>query len=95
MDACVTVQLFRECLAQPAGEQFGQFGPGFAALFPATGYRYSSGSLSLYGMYGRYWTAGPITTTLARNMSITSGQVSMVDNQYRPNAHVIRPILEQ
>lgn len=33
---CVTVQLFRECLAQPAGEQFGQFGPGFAALFPAT-----------------------------------------------------------
>lgn len=74
----------------------GVFDPnGGTIFFQATGYRYGSGSLGLYGMYGRYWTAGPIAPALARNMSITSGQVSMVNNQYRSSGHMIRPILEQ
>lgn len=74
----------------------GVFDPnGGTIFFPASGYRGRNGALSLYGSYGRYWTAGPIASALARNMSITSGQVSMVDNQYRPSAHMIRPILEQ
>ena len=74
----------------------GVFDPnGGTIFFPASGFRYSSGGLGLYGMYGRYWTAIPAGAAIGRNMSITPGQVSMVDNQYRPNGHMIRPILEQ
>ena len=74
----------------------GVFDPaGGTIFFPASGFRYSSGGLGLYGMYGRYWTAIPANTTLGRNMSITSGQIDMINHQYRSSGHVIRPILEQ
>ena len=74
----------------------GVFDPnGGTIFFPAAGIRSSGGSVSMYGLFGRYWTAIPASTTLGRCMSITSGQVSMVNNMYRPEGEPIRPVMER
>ena len=74
----------------------GVFDPnGGTIFFPAAGIRMSGGSVSMYGMYGRYWTALPVGVNLGRCMSITSGQMSMINNMYRPEGESIRPVMER
>jgi uncharacterized protein (TIGR02145 family) len=66
---------------------------GTNAVYPAAGYRSSSsGSLSVVGTYGSYWSASPYSSTsyYASLLRFDSGNVSVYNNAYRANGLSVR-----
>lgn len=75
----------------------GVFDPnGGTIFFPAMGFRMnSSGTLSVYGTNGYYWTAIPKTVNNSYAVNISTSQVSTVNNGNRASGYSVRPIREQ
>ena len=69
---------------------------GASIYFPAAGYRNSSsGSLSIVGSGGYYWSATPFSTYYGRNLYFYSRSWSWYDDGYRAFGFSVRPVAEE
>lgn len=68
---------------------------GGTIFFPASGYRsLSTGSASLVGSYGYYWSAVPYSASFGRYLNFYSSSVYPLYNNYRTDGFAVRPVQE-